>query len=97
TALARGDAAATAGLLLARRLVRRGAIAGANELLGWLESCFSDDVRLSVARARLLEWRRRDPHGALAVVEDARRRMPEAAPELELRHSRLVGKVKRGA
>ena len=97
TAFAKGEAAATAGLLLARRLVRRGAIAGANELLGWLESCVSDDVRLSVARARLLEWRRRDPHGALAVVEDARRRMPEAAPELELRHSRLVRKVKRRA
>src|SRR6266566_2711831 len=93
TAFAKGEAAATAGLLLSRRLIRRGAIAGANELLGWLESSVSDDVRLSVARARLLEWRRRDPHGALAVVEDARRRMPETASELELRHSRLVLKV----
>ena len=94
TAFAKGEAAATAGLLLSRRLVRRGAVAGANDLLGWLESCVSDDVRLSVARARLLEWRRRDPHGALAVVEDARRRMPETAPELEHQHSRLVRKVK---
>ena len=50
-------------------------------------------MRLSVARARLLEWRRRDPNGALAVVEDARRRMPETAPELEGRHIRLLRKV----
>jgi uncharacterized protein YprB with RNaseH-like and TPR domain len=95
TAFAKGEAAATAGLLLSRRLVRRGEIAGAGELLGWLESHVADDVRLAVARARLLEWRRRDPHAALAVVEDARRRMPEAAPELEDRHRRLVRKVSR--
>jgi len=93
TAFARGEAAATAGLLLSRRLVRRGAVAGAGELLGWLESHVSDDVRLSVARARLLEWRRRDPHAALAVVEDARSRMPEVSPELEGRRSRLLRKV----
>jgi uncharacterized protein len=95
TAFARGEAAATAGLLLSRRLVRRGAIAGAGELLGWLESHVADDVRLAVARARLLEWRRRDPQAALAVVEEARRRMPEAAQELEGRRSRLVRKVTR--
>ena len=97
TTFAKGEAAATAGLLLSRRLVRRGAIAGAGELLGWLESCVSDDVRLSVARARLLEWRRRDPGGALAVVEEARRRIPEAAPELETRRSRLLRKVRKRA
>jgi hypothetical protein len=95
TAFAKGEAAATAGLLLSRRLLRRGSIGGADELLGWLESHVADDVRLSVARARLLEWRRRDPRGALAVVEDARRRMPEAAPELEGRHDRLLRKVSR--
>ncbi len=38
TAFARGDAAATAGLLLSRRLVRRGAIVGADRLLDWLET-----------------------------------------------------------
>ena len=97
TAFARGEAAATAGLLLSRRLVRRGAVAGAGELLGWLESHVADDVRLSVARARLLEWRRRDPRGALAVVEDARKRMPEAAPGLEDRRSRLLRKIARRA
>ena len=95
TAFARGEAAATAGLLLSRRLVRRGAIAGADRLLGWLETNAREDVRVSVARARLLEWRRRDPRSALAVVEDAQRRMPEQAPELEQRRKRLQGKVGR--
>ena len=92
-AFARGEAAATAGLLLTRRLVRRGSIAGADQLLGWLESRVADDVRVSIARARLLEWRRRDPQAALTVVEDARRRMPEEAAELEARRARLMRKV----
>lgn len=93
TAFARGQAAATAGLLLTRRLVRRGAVAGADELLGWLESCVPDDIRVSVARARLLEWRRRDPDAALSVVEDARRRMPDEAADLDARQARLIRKV----
>ena len=93
TGFARGEAAATAGLLLSRRLVRRGAIAGADRLLDWLEANARDDLRVSVARARLLEWRRRDPRTALAVVEDAQRRMPDQAPELEGRRERLQRKV----
>jgi RNase_H superfamily len=90
---AQGEAAATAGLWLARRLVRRRSIAAADELLGWLESKVSEDVRVSVARARLLEWKRREPQLALSVVEDALRRMPEAAPDLEPRRARLQRKV----
>ena len=93
TAFAKGKAAATAGLLLTRRLVRRGSIAGADQLLGWLESSVTDDIRVSVARARLLEWRRRDPRGALSVVEAARRRMPDEATGLDDRHARLLRKV----
>ncbi len=93
TAFAKGEASATAGLLLARRLVRRGSIGGADQLLRWLESRVSDDIRVSVAHARLLEWRRRDPHGALSVVEAARRRMPDTAPELDRRRDRLLRKV----
>ena len=93
TAIARGEASATAGLLLTRRLVRRGSIASAGQLLDWLESSATDDVRVSVARARLLEWRRRDPEGALVVVEEAMRRMPEAAGGLEHRRARLKRKV----
>ena len=44
----------------------------ADSLLGWLEAKASDDVRVAVARARLFEWRRRDPQLALDVVEAAR-------------------------
>ena len=80
-------------MLLTRRLVRRGSIAGADQLLGWLESSVTDDIRVSVARARLLEWRRRDPRGALSVVEAARRRMPDEATGLDGRHARLLRKV----
>ena len=93
TAFARGEAAATAGLLLTRRLVRRGSISGADRLLGWLEAHTRDDIRISLARARLLEWRRRDPQRALAVVEDARRRMPHEAASMDTRHARLLRKV----
>ncbi|TME93187.1 MAG: hypothetical protein E6I34_06425 [Chloroflexi bacterium] len=90
-----GDAAATAGLWISRRLVRRGSIAGADRLLKRMEEHFSEDLRVALARARLLEWRRRDPHRALTVVEDAQRRFPEAAAELEPRRERLERKVLR--
>ncbi len=88
------EAAATAGLLIARRLARRRtSVAGAENFLGWLESRVASDVRLPVARARLLEWRRRDPQLALAVVEAAQSRLPEEAPALEARRNRLRRKV----
>src|SRR5256714_3533152 len=93
TAFAKGEAAATAGLLITRGLVRRGSIAAADQLLAWLESAVTDDMRVSVARARLLEWRRRDPGRALSVVEDARRRMPEEARDLDGRRARLLHKL----
>jgi uncharacterized protein len=93
TAFAKGEAAATAGLLITRRLLRRGSISAADRLLDWLESHVSDDLRVSVARARLLEWRRRDPRAALSVVEEARRRMPDDAASLEHRRERLLRKV----
>ena len=96
TSLAGGEAAATAGLLISRRLVSRGSIAAADSLLAWLEERAAEDLRVSVARARLLEWRRRDPRHALDVVEAAQIRMPDAAEELEHRRSRLRRKVKLG-
>ena len=96
TALAQGDASATAGLLITRRLVRRGAIASADRLLRWLESSATEDIRVSVARARLLEWRRKEPRLALSVVEAALQRMPDHAPELEHRRARLRQKVEPG-
>ena len=95
TAFATGEAAATAGLLISRRLLRRGSVASADRLLDWLEATARQDVRVSVARARLLEWRRRDSRAALKVVEDAQRRMPEAAVDLEARRERLERKVDR--
>jgi hypothetical protein len=93
TSFRRGDAAGTAGLLIARRMLRRGSVATADQLLGWLEESMTEDIRISVARARLLEWRRREPSLALSVVEAAQRRMPEAASELEGRLARLRRKV----
>jgi uncharacterized protein YprB with RNaseH-like and TPR domain len=93
TSLAKGEASATAGLLISRRLVRRGSIAAADGLLTWLESSVTEDIRLSLARARLLEWRRRDPRRALAVVEAAQHRMPHEAADLEARRARLRRKV----
>jgi uncharacterized protein YprB with RNaseH-like and TPR domain len=93
TSFAQGEAAATAGLLMAKRLIRRGSIAAADRLLGWLEARASEDVRVAVARARLFEWRRRDPQLALAVVEAAQQRMPEHATGLEPRRARLRRKV----
>ena len=96
TAFARGEASATAGLLITRRLVRRGSIAAADRLLDWLETGSREDIRVTVARARLLEWRRQDPEQALMVVEDAQRRMPDAAGDLEHRRARLQRKVELG-
>ena len=93
TAFAKGEASATAGLLITRRLVRRGSFATADRLLDWLETAAREDIRVSIARARLLEWRSRDPEQALMVVEDAQRRMPNAAGELEHRRRRLQKKV----
>jgi hypothetical protein len=93
TSFAKGEASATAGLLITRRLVRRGSIAAADRLLEWLESSAPEDLRVTVARARLLEWRRRDPLQALTIVESAQLRMPEQASELELRRTRLKKKL----
>ena len=90
-----GDAAATAGLWISRRLVRRRSIDAADRLLARLETAFAGDVRVAVARARLLEWRRRDPVRALSVVEAVQLRVPEAAAELEPRRERLRRKVLR--
>src|SRR5256885_44440 len=90
-----GEAAATAGLWISKRLVRRRSIDAADRILEQLESTFSEDVRVALARARLLEWRRRDPHRALTVVEAAQARFPESAAELGVRRDRLRRKVLR--
>jgi AraC-like DNA-binding protein len=97
TSFAKGEASATAGLMISRRLIRRGSIAAADRLLSWLESSVTEDMRVSIARARLLEWRRRDPHEALTIVEAAQRRMPDQALELDHRRARLRRKVESGS
>jgi uncharacterized protein len=89
----KGEDAATAGLLITRRLVRRGAISAADRLLQALEDRHDGDLRVALARARLLEWRRREPSLALGVVEAAQDRLPHAAAELEARRQRLRRKV----
>src|SRR5205814_10526185 len=88
-----GDGAARASLWIARRLVRSGAITSADRLVEGMEQRFDGEIRVSVARARLLEWRRREPSLALNVVEAALDRMPHAAAELEPRRMRLRRKV----
>lgn len=89
----KGEDAATAGLWITKRLVRRGAIAAADRMLERMEQRFDSDLRVAIARARLLEWRRKEPAQALHVVESAQERMPEAAAELEPRRLRLRRKV----
>ncbi len=89
----KGQDAATAGLWITRRLVRRGSITAADRMLERMEQRFDSDLRVSVARARLLEWRRHEPALALHVVESAQDRMPDVAAELEPRRLRLRRKV----
>ena len=96
TSFGDGEASASAGLLIARKLSRRGSVPGADDLLGWLEQRVAEDIRLPIARARLLEWRRRDPQSALSVVEAAQERMPEEAAAMESRRTRLRRKVAKG-
>jgi hypothetical protein len=96
TSFADGDASAAAGLLISKRLVRRGSITAADRLLGWLESTITEDMRLSIARARLAEWRQRNPVQALSIVEAAQMRMPDQALDLEHRRARLRRKLDSG-
>src|SRR3989440_8229821 len=61
TAFAKGEAAATAGLLITRGLVRRGSIQAADTLLRRPGATAPAQVRGSPARAPPLATRRRDP------------------------------------
>jgi hypothetical protein len=66
-----GEAAAGAGLAVARKLVRRGRARAAESILAEISVRLPDRLDLAVARARILEWRLRDLEAALAVVEAA--------------------------
>src|SRR5256885_15273782 len=52
TALATGEAAATAGLLITRRLVRRGSITAADRLPGWVEASAGGEIPASLRTPR---------------------------------------------
>ncbi|MGH7777537.1 MAG: ribonuclease H-like domain-containing protein, partial [Candidatus Dormibacterales bacterium] len=76
--MAAGDASGRAGLLIARALSQRRRFSSAESLLAWLEARLTDPTEVSIARAKLLEWRLGDLAGALGVVEGAARRARSA-------------------
>jgi len=96
-ALADGAGSAAAAVLIARRLVRRRQAAAAESLLAAMQRDLTDQL-LAVTRARVLEWRLKDPHTALKVVEEA---LSHAAGpwtgDLERRRRRLAAKAARRA
>ena len=93
-AFADGPAAAVAAMHLARVLVKRGRSASAESLLARAQSAVPDDTPLTVMRARILEWRLRDPAAALALVDQALGCCtPELRAELEHRRARLARKA----
>jgi hypothetical protein len=96
--MAQDEASAAAGLMLARTLTRGGRAGSAERLLAWLEERLQAEAGLAVARARLLEWRLRDPGRALDVVELALERLDPAEPlsgELARRRLRLERRLDR--
>jgi uncharacterized protein len=96
--MAQDEASAAAGLLLAKRLTRKGRPASAEKLLAWLDERVDAQAALAVARARLLEWRLKDPVAALDVVERALEGLAGAGPlsdDLFRRHRRLARRVGR--
>lgn len=97
-AMGQPKGSAAAALLLARQLARRRRPAAAERLLAGAQSMQPREPALAIARARLLEWRLRDPRGALAIVEAAIAggvRGPALA-DLERRRLRLRERLTRG-
>lgn len=88
-----GVGSAAAGVLLARRLVRTRRAAAAEVLLRDLQQALPGDPGLAVARARVLEWRLRDPARALAIVEAALLEPGAYRADLESRRDRLRRKL----
>jgi hypothetical protein len=91
-----GPASVLAGLLLARGLGRRGRHRTAERLLAVLHERQPAEVLLALARARLLEWRLRDPAAARELVVDALGSLSPTSPhrtDLERRLHRLDRKV----
>lgn len=96
--LADGPASTLAGLLLARGLARRRHYQAADRLLGRLHQAVPRLPQVTVARAKLLEWRLRRPDAALELVAAELRQLPADSPyrdDLERRLARLTRKVTR--
>ncbi len=96
--MADGPDSGLAGLLLARRLTRRGRPGPAERVLAALQERLPAEPRLAIARARLLEWSLGDQRAAQRVVAGALAALPEDSPyrtDLEWRLQRLEAKVAR--
>jgi uncharacterized protein len=94
-----GQAAALAGLLLARGLARRRRYRAAETLLASLQDALPRHPQVTIARAKLLEWRLGDPGAAHALVAAELRQIPAESPyrfDLERRLVRLSGRRARG-
>ena len=97
--MAQDEASAAAGLLLAKRLAHRGRAGSAEQLLAWIDERVDCQTALAVARARLLEWRLRDPGAALEVVDRALEGLGSTGPladDLFRRRRRLARRLGRG-
>jgi uncharacterized protein len=93
-----GQASALAALLLARGLGRRGRYQAAERLLAAVQERLPAEVLVAVARARLLEWRLREPAAARELVAATLERLPSTSPhrlDLERRLHRLEARVGR--
>ena len=95
--LGEGEPSVAAALLLATLAVRSGNPTSAERVLAEADARVRS-ARVAIARARILEWRLRDPAGALGVVRTALDRGPadpEAEHDLRHRQARLERRLLR--
>ena len=96
--LADGIPSTLAALLLARGLARRRRYQAADRLLGRIQQAVPGQPQLTIARAKLLEWRLGRPDAAHELVVAELRRLPAGSPhryDLERRLARLTRRVSR--
>ncbi len=94
--LADGPESARAALLLARRLARRRRPRAAERVLAGVDARVTQEPRLAIARARLLEWSLGDVANAHEIVADALAHLPPDSPfqtDLQWRLQRLERKL----
>lgn len=87
--MGQGEAAAAAGLLISRVLARRGRPAAAELLLSQLHDTMPSSLELTVARAKLLEWRLGRLDLSLDLVESVAAATDHAQQALTARAARL--------